>query len=363
MVLAAGPALAADRVIDTEAGQVKVETVAEGLSNPWGLAFLPDGRMLVTERTGQLRIVSTEGEVSDAVEGVPAVLAHGQGGLLDVAVDPEFEESGLVYLTYSEAGEGGSSTALARGVLEGGALKDVKVLFRQVPKVDSGRHFGSRIVITPDGKIFVTTGDRGVEDPAQDLSDHIGTIVRINEDGSVPEDNPFIGRNDAQPEIWSYGHRNVQGAALHPETGELWTHEFGPKGGDELNIARAGNNYGWPEVSWGTEYSGQEIPDPPTRPEFEPALHYWVPAISPSGLTFYTADAIPGWKGNLLIGGLSSQALIRIAVDGEKVVGEEHIPFGARIRNVRQAPDGSVLVLTDDAKGRIERLTLAGEPG
>ena len=296
---------AQDRVIATERGRVAVETVAGGLERPWGLAFLPDGRMLVTERPGRLRIVARDGGLSEPLAGVPEVVDRGQGGLLDVALDPDFAANRLVYLAYAEPGGDRAWTAVARGRLPDAALEDVHVIFRQEPKVKGGRHFGSRLVFAGDGTLFVTLGDRGKEDPAQDLSNTIGTIVRINPDGSVPADNPFVGRSDARPEIWSYGHRNVQGADLHPGTGRLWTHEFGPRGGDELNIPEPGHNYGWPLVSWGRHYSGIDIPDPPTRPDLAPSVHHWDPVISPSGMAFYTGDVFPGWKGNLLIGGLS----------------------------------------------------------
>lgn len=353
------PGSAADRAIDTEAGRIKVETVVEGLTHPWGLAFLPDGRMLVTERPGRLRIVSSAGAISEPLSGIPEVYAVGQGGLLDVALDPDFTSNRRVYVAYSEPGGAGASTAVARGTLTDDCLKDV--IFRQVPKVDGGAHFGGRLAFSPDGKLF-TLGERFKFDPAQDLSTHLGKIVRINPDGSVPEDNPFLGQKDAQPEIWSYGHRNVQGAAIHPKTGELWVSEFGPMGGDELNIPKAGLNYGWPVVSWGRHYDGRPIPNPTTHPEFVDAIDHWTPMISPSGMTFYTGDAIPGWRDNLLIGGLSSQAIIRLTLDGETVRAEERIPMGARIRDMVQAPDGSIYALTDEDDGKILRLTLENPP-
>ncbi|MFZ1070379.1 MAG: PQQ-dependent sugar dehydrogenase [Methyloceanibacter sp.] len=347
---------------NTKAGTIKVETVATGLSHPWGLAFLPDGRMLVTERSGTLRLVSKDGKLSPPLSGVPKVVVAGQGGLLDVAIDPDFKSNSLVYLTYSEPGEGGAGTAVARGKLGESGLDGVEVIFRQEPKVGGGNHFGSRLVFAPDGKLFVTLGERFTFTPAQDLTNDLGKIVRINPDGSVPKDNPFVGRTDARPEIWSYGHRNPQGAAIHPETGKLWETEFGPMGGDELNIPQAGANYGWPVVSWGSHYTGEDIPDPPTHPEFADAIYHWNPVISPSGITFYTADAIPAWKGNLLIAALSGQAIVRLTLDGEKVVDEERIPMGTRIRDVVQGPDGAVYALTDEGNGEILRLTLENSP-
>jgi aldose sugar dehydrogenase len=362
VVLGSAPAGAQSRVIDTETGSVRVETVASGLTHPWAIAFLPDGRLLVTERPGTLRIVDREFNLSEPLSGVPEVFAQGQGGLLDVAVDPDFESNRLIYLTFAEAGAGGASTAAARGVLGEAGLEDVVVIFRQEPRLGGGGHFGSRLVFNHDGTLFVTTGDRQQFDPAQDLSNHIGTIVRINPDGSLPEDNPFLDDDAARPEIWSYGHRNVQGAALHPETGELWAHEHGPRGGDELNIARAGENHGWPIVSWGNHYDGRPIPDPPERPQFADAIHHWTPAIAPSGMTFYTGDLFPDWHGNLLLGGLVARAVIRLSLDGHTVTGEERIDLGTRVRDVRQGPDGAVYVTTDEPAGRILRLMPPQKP-
>ena len=350
-------ALAEDRVLNSETGEIKIETVAADLDRPWGLAFLPDGRMLVTEKRGRLRIVSKDGTKSEPLAGVPKVDAGGQGGLMDVVLDPKFDENQLIYLSYAESGEGGNGTAVARGKLGESGLDDVQVIFRQHPKVKGDLHYGSRLAFSPDGKLFITLGDRFKFDPAQDLGSHIGKVVRINSDGSVPEDNPFVTQTDALPEIWSYGHRNAQGAAIHPETGKLWENEFGPLGGDELNIPEAGKNYGWPMVSWGKNYNGIDIPDPPTHPEFADAIYHWTPVISPSGMTFYTGDAIPAWKGDLLIGGLSYQALVRLTLDGEKVSAEERLPLGGRIRDVKQGPDGAVYAI-DESNDQILRLTL-----
>jgi glucose/arabinose dehydrogenase len=356
VTLLCGPAISQERVIETQAGRLRVQTVAEKLDHPWGLAFLPDGRMLITERSGRLRVLTRDGAVSAPVAGVPPVFARGQGGLLDVVIDPDFEANGLVYISYAEPGERGASTAVARGKLADSRLQDVHVIFRQQPKVDGANHFGSRLVFARDGKLFVTLGERFKFDPAQEVSNHLGTIVRINPDGSVPQDNPFANQRGARPEIWSYGHRNVQGAALHPESGVLWAHEMGPRGGDELNVVEPGHNYGWPLVSWGRHYDGRDIPNPPTRSDFTQPIRYWDPAISPSGMTFYTSDTIAGWRGNLLIGGLSSQGLVRLTLRGSTVAGEERISLGARVRNVRQGPDGSVYVLTDESNGKLLRL-------
>jgi glucose/arabinose dehydrogenase len=352
--------VAQNSVVTTQGGRVAVDVVARGLANPWGIAFLPDGHMLVTERTGRLRLVARDGRLTEIV-GVPQVYASGQGGLLDVALDPGFATNALIYLSYAEPGGNGASTAVARGRLNAGrtALDNVQVIFRQEPKVSGTAHYGSRLVFARDGTLFITTGERFKFQPAQDLASHLGKIVRVRPDGSVPPDNPFVGRPGALPEIWSYGHRNVQGAAIHPQTGALWALEFGPRHGDELNIAEAGRNYGWPVVSWGEHYGGQEIPKPPTRPDLADAVKYWVPGINPSGMTFYTGNLLPAWRGNLLIAGLGSRGLVRLTVDGARVTGEERIGLGDRIRQVQQGPDGAVYALTDKSSGEILRLTPA----
>jgi len=318
--------------LPTEAGSVYIENVADGLEHPWGLAFLPDGRALVTERPGRLR----------------EVFNRGQGGLLDVELDPDFENNKLVYLAFAEPGaDNTASTALGRGTLQNGAIENFTVIFRHEPKENGPNHFGGRIVFAPDGTLFLTTGERFKFDPAQELSNHLGTIVRINPDGTVPADNPFVNQADAKDEIWSYGHRNIEAAAIDPATGKLWIAEMGPRGGDELNQPEAGKNYGWPVVSWGKNYSGTSIPDPPTRPEFADAATYWTPVISPSGMIFYTGDVFPEWKGTALIGGLSSKALVRVA----------------RIREVTQGPDGAIYLLTDQRNGNIWKITPSTKQG
>jgi len=355
---------AQDRTVRTDSGPVRVETVAEGLSRPWSMAFLPDGQwMLVTERPGRLRVVSRQGQVSAPVRGVPEVFAEDQGGLLDLALDPDFAANRRVYLSFAEPGPGGkAATAVARGRLneDATALEDVAVIFRQEPMVAGGKHFGSRLAFSPDGRLFVTMGERFQFQPAQDLSNHLGTIARIEADGRVPADNPFVGRQGARPEIWSYGHRNVEAAAIQPDTGALWIAEMGPRGGDELTVPEAGRNYGWPLVSWGRHYSGEPIPDPPTRPDLAGSVHQWTPVISPSGMIFYTGDAFPDWRGNILIGGLSARAIIRVELDGRQMVGEHRIALDQRIRDVEQGPDGAIYALTDEARGEILRLTPAG---
>ncbi len=344
------------KTVQTETGLIEVTGLASGLDHPWGMAFLPDGRLLVTERAGHLRILDNSNDLSDPLQGVPEVFAHGQGGLLDVALDPEFQENQLVYLSFAKAGEGGASTAIGRGRLEGNRIENFEVLFRQHPKVAGSAHFGGRIVFSQKGHLYLAMGERFKFDPAQDLANHLGTIIRINNDGSIPRDNPFFGRSGAEDEIWSYGHRNIEGMAFQPETGELWVAEMGPKGGDELNLIKKGENYGWPVVSWGEHYDGRDIPDPPTQPRFEDAKKVWTPVIAPSGLEFYTGDMFPEWQGDALIGGLVSQGLVRVKFNGTDPTGEERIPLGARIRDAEQAPDGSVYVLTDQDDGDIWRL-------
>lgn len=350
------PVMAQPKTVRTAAGSVAVETVVEGLDHPWAMTFLPDGRMLITERAGTLRMVSEDGKLSEPLPGTPKVFAHGQGGMLDVELDPDFASNRLVYLSYAEPGKGGASTAVGRGRLTDDRIEGFEVIFRQQPKVDGPNHFGGRIVFAPDGKLFLTMGDRYTFDPAQDLDDHIGTIVRINPDGSVPKDNPFVGRKGAQDEIWSYGHRNIESAVIEPRTGQLWVAEMGPQGGDELNRPQPGRNYGWPEVSWGEHYDGRDIPDPPTRPEFADAVMQWTPVIAPSGMVFYTGDAFPAWRGSMLIGGLVTRGIVRVEPDGEKAGEEERISLGARIREVAQGPDGFVYALTDEGDGKLLRL-------
>lgn len=341
--------------------QVTVQTVAEGLDHPWGFEFLPDGRILVTERDGRMRIVSTDGRISQPVAGVPEVFAQGQGGLLDVALAPDFETSGTIYFSFSEPRRDGNGTAVARARLNADVspprLEDVQVIFHQQPSYDGNVHFGSRIVPTPDGKLFVTLGERFQMRYAQDLSRHWGKVVRINADGSVPDDNPFVGREGARSEIWSYGHRNPQAAALHPETGELWIVDHGPRGGDEVNVVRKGLNYGWPVINYGRHYTGEEIPK--RREGMEQPLYYWDPSIAPSGMAFYTADRAPQWRGNLFVGALAGRHLARLVLDGEQVTAEERLltDLNQRIRDVKQGPDGAIYVATDSARGRILRVT------
>jgi glucose/arabinose dehydrogenase len=344
--------------------EIATRRLASDLEHPWAVALLPDGRMLVTERVGRLRLVTAEGAVSPPILGLPDVDARGQGGLLDVTVGPTYNSDRLVYWSYSEdRGVLGNGTSVARGRLseDGARIEAVEVIFRQHPSWRSTGHFGSRLVFDRAGRLFVTLGDRQGDISrrlVQDADTHIGKVVRINPDGSVPEDNPFIGRRDARPEIWSIGHRNIQGAAIHPETGALWTVEHGARGGDELNAPRAGLNYGWPIISYGTEYGGDPIGEGiAVREGMEQPIYYWDPVIAPGGMTFYTGALFP-WRGDILIAGLRTRALVRLELDGERVIGEERFELGVgRIRDVVEASDGALLIVTDENNGGLYRLT------
>jgi len=373
---------AAAQELSLPSGKVEIESLGK-FDNPWAMAYLPDGRLLITEKPGHLRIYA-DGKLSEPVSGVPEVAYHEQGGLLDVAVDPNFSENGLVYLSYAEAAEQQPADAreekdprlgeyqdlndtvlkglaVARGKLAGNRLEDVTVIWRQEPKQIGRGHFGGRLLFAPDGKLFVTSGDRQRFEPAQDMTSNLGKIVRINPDGSIPDDNPFVGQDGARADIWTLGHRNQLGAAFRPGTSELWVHEMGPKGGDELNLIEKGKDYGWPQVSEGKHYNDMDIPNHSEKPAFRKPDYAWVPAISPAGLIFYTGDKIKDWKGKALLGGLSSEALIVATIDGNKVTGAETINMGKRIRDVAQAPDGAVLLLTDGDDAELLRLAPSGE--
>jgi glucose/arabinose dehydrogenase len=359
--LLALPACAGEsKPIRSEKHNFSVVTLVQGLENPWSVAWLPDGRMLVTERPGRLRIVSKDFTLDPKpVEGLPKIVVGGQGGLFDVVLHPNYKENGWIYIAYNGPGEGGHGTELMRAKLDGNRLIESQVLFRLLPKSGTGLHFGGRIVFDGKGHVFLTLGDRGDMDRAQRLNDHAGSVIRLNEDGSVPKDNPFVNRKDAKPEKFSYGNRSVQGAALHPKTGELWTHEHGPQGGDEVNVIRAGRNYGWPIVTYGVNYgTGTKIGEGPRKEGIEQPLHYWVPSIAPSGMAFYEGDKFPGWRGNMLVGALVDRAVVRLELDGEKVVKEERMMRGAigRIRDVRVGPDGYVYLLSDERRGVLARL-------
>lgn len=350
----------------SELGTLTTEVVASGLEYPWALAFLPDGRMLVTERPGRLRLVTTDGRLSSPISGVPRVFAQGQGGLLDLALSPDFDKDRRVYLSYAEAGDDGglAGTAVGRGTLsaDGARLEGFEVIFRQAPKLSSGLHFGSRLVFDRDGYLFVALGENNQRPTAQDLDKLQGKVVRLFPDGRVPGDNPFVGQAGARPEIWSYGHRNQQGAALNPWTGALWTHEHGPRGGDEVNIPRAGRNYGWPRATHGINYTLLPIPEAEgeTVPGTEPPLYVWERSPAISGMAFYDAERFPAWRHSLFIGALAQRQLIRLQLDGDKVVHEERLleDLDTRIRDVRQGPDGYLYLLTDEGDGRLLRVGL-----
>ncbi len=346
--------------VKTQEHTVRVTTLVSGLENPWALAFLPDGRLLITERPGRLRIVGADFKLAaDAIRGLPAVAAVGQGGLLDVALHPRFAENNWVYWSFAAAGQGGVGTEVARGRLRGGRLDDVEVIFRALPKRNGGLHFGSRLVFDREGYLYITLGDRGDRDQAQRADGHLGKIIRLRDDGKVPTDNPFATTAGARPETYSLGHRNVQGAALHPSTGVLWVHEHGPQGGDEVNIVAPGINYGWPEITFGAEYgSGARIGFGTAKVGMAQPIHTWVPSISPSGMAFYRGSAFPRWQGDLFIGALSGRALVRLRLHGDQVVHEERMLPGTigRIRDVRVGPDGHVYLLSDHANGVLARI-------
>jgi glucose/arabinose dehydrogenase len=368
------------QVVRSVSTPLQIERLA-ALEFPWGMALLPDGRVLVTEKPGRLRIF-VDGKLSEPLAGVPKAFYRppkDQGGLLDVAVDPKFASNGFVYLSFVEAAEmqapdqsdtgdtrfrnldtsdtvlrGG---AVARGRLDGNQLRDVQVIWRQVPKTVGRGHFGHRLVFAPDGNLFITSGERMRFEPAQNVQSNLGKVVRIRPDGSIPPDNPFAGQNEAREDIYSLGHRNSIAAAVHPSTGALWVVEMGPLGGDELNLIKPGANYGWPQVSNGDNYDSSVIPDHPAKPQFEAPLRSWTPVISPSGALFYGGAMFPQWRGNLFVGSLSDKAIGRLTLDGTRIVDEERIDMQRRIRDLLEMPDGSLLVLVDDKQGELLRLT------
>ncbi|GAA0197511.1 glucose/arabinose dehydrogenase [Brevundimonas nasdae] len=341
--------------------------VAEGLQNPWGLALLPDGRWLVTEKPGRLRVVTAEGQISDPVQGLPAVDARGQGGLLDVITSPTFGQDRLIYWSYAEPRQGGNGTAVARARLSDdlSRVENVQVIFRVQPTYDGDKHFGSSLAFAPDGTLFITVGERSdkpMRPQAQDLSSHLGKTIRINADGSVPQDNPFVGQAGARPEIWSFGHRNAQGVAIQPGTGAVWTVEHGAQGGDEVNLDKPGLNYGWPDAAYGVEYGGAQIGEGATQhPGTEQPVYYWDPVIAPGGAVFYEGPMFPNWNGNLLVAGLREKHIARLVIQNDRVVGEERLlsDLGERIRDVAVGPDGSVWAISDERNGKLVRLSLA----
>jgi glucose/arabinose dehydrogenase len=353
-------------IFTSTAGQTfRVSEIVRGLMSPWSLAFLPGGDMLVTEPVGRLRVIHEGALQPQPVVGVPKAVARGQGGLLDVALHPGFAGNRLVYLSYSGAGQGGVNTEVMRARFDGGRLEEPDVIFRAAPKTSGSAHYGSRLLFAPDGTLFVTLGDRfSFRDEAQNTANHLGTVVRINDDGSVPKDNPFIGQDTSRPEIFSYGHRNSQGIAHRPGTAEIWQHEHGPRGGDEVNILKAGANFGWPKITYGMDYSGAIISDKTALPGMEQPVVYWVPSIAPSGMAFYDGDRLPKWKGDLFVGALAGAHLRRLRLDGARVAEQEELlsDLGERIRDVRSGPDGFIYVLTDSASnGRLLRLEPASD--
>jgi glucose/arabinose dehydrogenase len=364
--LATAAAAQDDRSFKTDKAEVVAETVARGLDHPWSLAFLPDGRMLVTERPGRLRVVAPDGTLSPPVRGLPSLAARGQGGLLDVALAPDFAQSRLVFLSFAEdRGEGRAGTSVFRARLneDATALQSGKVIFRQEPSYTGGNHYGSRLVFDRDGNLFVTVGDRfDLSKEAQNPANHIGKIIHITPEGEPAPNNPFLNREGARPEIWSLGHRNVQSAALNPRTGDLWTVEHGARGGDEVNIPQKGKNYGWPVISYGVHYSGAKIGEGTAKAGMEQPVYYWDPSIAPSGMAFYTGDKFPAWRGSVLVGALAGELVSRLETDGNRVTGEERMlqALGERIRDVRQGPDGFVYLVTDSSQGRIVRLKPKG---
>ncbi|MEZ5447935.1 MAG: PQQ-dependent sugar dehydrogenase [Thiolinea sp.] len=333
--------------------------LVSGLDHPWSMVFLPEGEMLISERAGALRRVVNGQLLKEPVSGLPVVAARGQGGLLGLALHPDFARNRLLYFAYSGTGDGGYSTEVARGRYQDGKLSEVQVLFKATPKVSGGRHFGGRLLFDRAGYLYITLGDRGQRQLAQQPQNHTGSLIRLHDDGRVPADNPFVGRSGFAPEIFSYGHRNMQGIALNPFNGQIWTHEHGPQGGDELNRHKPGANYGWPLITYGEEYGGGTVGEGRTQQDgLEQPLYYWVPSIAPSGLTFYTGDRYPGWKNKVLVGSLKFGLLARLTLEGERVVKEERLLNGAigRIRDVQQGPDGYVYLLTDEGNGGLYRL-------
>jgi glucose/arabinose dehydrogenase len=348
-----------DLVFDSERQRFRVVTLVRGLDYPWGLAFLPGGDMLITERPGRLRRVDGKTLQPRTVRGLPAITAVGQGGLLDVALHPDFDSNQLVYLSFTGADDDGLGTEVARGRLAGDALEDVEVIFRALPKSHGGRHFGSRLLFDAGGYLLITLGERGDRPRAQDIGDHAGSVIRINDDGSVPADNPFVKAAGARPEIYTYGNRNVQGIALDPGSDRVWAHEHGPQGGDEVNILASGRNYGWPVITYGRNYvTGTKIGEGTHKEGMQQPVHYWTPSIAPSGMTLYTGNKFPAWYGNLFVGALKYRLLVRLEVRNKKIIHEERMLEGVlgRIRDVRTGPDGYIYLLTDDGDGVLARL-------
>ena len=359
VLLGCGPSANGQQVFDSQEHRFTIETLAEGLEHPWALAFLPNGEVLISERPGRLRSWR-DGRLSAPIPGLPAIHASGQGGLMDLALHPEFEENRWLYFSYAARHQGGSTTHVARGRYHDGRLSEVELLFIALPASQGGRHFGSRLLFDDAGYLFITIGDRGEMPRAQRKDDHAGSTLRLHDDGRVPRDNPFVDTPGALPELYTIGNRNAQGMVLHPETREVWQHEHGPRGGDEINIIHAGRNYGWPVISHGIDYSGRKIGEGLREKEgMEQPLHYWSPSIAPSGMSFYTGDAFPRWQGDLFVGALVHRHVARLVLEGGEVIHEEQLlrRLGKRIRDVRQGPDGKLWLLTDERDGEMLRLS------
>ena len=349
----------ASPLLAKEKTNFKVTTLVEGLEHPWAMTFLPDNRILITERPGRLRLIEKGRLHPQAISGLPEIKADGQGGLLDVVLHPDYQNNGWIYFSFSAEGEDGIGTEVARARLKGMKLTNVETLFRVEKKSEGGRHFGSRLVFDRENYLYISAGERGDRPRAQDINDHAGSIIRLHDDGRIPKDNPFVGLRDAKPEIYSYGHRNPQGMTLHPETGEVWTHEHGPQGGDEINIIQSGKNYGWPVITYGVNYGwGTKIGEGHQKQGMEQPLYYWDPSIAPSGMAFYDGDKFPQWRDNLFVGSLKFRLLVRLELKNNKVIKEERLlddKYG-RIRDVRNGPDGYLYLLTDESDGRLLRL-------
>ncbi len=357
--LVSGASASESAVFDSELERFRVNTLVRGLDHPWGLAFLPGGDMLITERPGRLLRIDGESLQPRRVRGLPAIAAVGQGGLLDVTLHPGFDSNQLIYFSFTGADDDGVGTEVARGRLAGDALENVEIIFRALPKSSGGRHFGSRLLFDSNGHLLITLGERGDRPRAQDIGDHAGSVIRINDDGSVPADNPFAATPEARPEIYTYGNRNVQGIALDPVSGRVWPHEHGPQGGDEVNVLLAGRNYGWPVITYGRNYvTGTKIGEGTHKQGMEQPRHYWTPSIAPSGMTLYTGDKFPAWRGNLFVGALKYRLLVRLEERDQEIVHEERMLEGVlgRIRDVRTGPDGYIYLLTDQDDGVLARL-------
>lgn len=359
LLLISLPFSAAAQVVTTSSEQIRIVEITRGLEHPWGMAFLPDGRILVTERPGRLRLIEDGLLLPQPISGLPSIVAQGQSGLLDVALHPRYADNQLIYFAYTSARNRGISTDVARGKLVGNQLEEVEVLFRGNRGTSTGRHFGSRLVFDGKGFLYIGLGDHGQKERAQDTDDHAGSVIRIHDDGRIPANNPYRQQPDWLPELFSIGNRNIQGAALHPVSGELWAHEHGPQGGDEINIIRSGRNYGWPVITYGVNYGiGTRIGIGTHKEGMEQPLYYWDPSIAPAGMTFYTGDRFPSWSGNLLVGALRGQMLVRLTLEGEEIVAEERLLQNrvGRIRDVRQGPDDLIYLLTDARNGTLLRL-------